>query len=119
MILTDGTTTLTTENEDIQEDYISNMSTIITRGGKRIQQGDNRVLKILSRMRLTETEFITVDSILANFGAQLSYTPTRKLAGKSSISALNVVMQDWTSIKDRLWNGQIIYIVDITYLETA
>jgi hypothetical protein len=46
MILTDGTNTFTTENEDVVEAMLYNGSTIITRGGKEISQIDSQRLEI-------------------------------------------------------------------------
>lgn len=119
MILTDGTTTFTTDDEDIQEKPIGNTSTIITRGGKRIQQGDNQVLEIRSKIRISQADLATFNSIIENFGATLTYTPVRKLAYKTSIASMTVVVQDWPQISERMWAGEVYFIVEMTLLEVV
>jgi len=119
MILTDGTTTFTTDNEDITEKPIGNTSTIITRGGKRIQQGDSQVLEITSKIRISQSDLATFNSIVENFGASLTYTPVRRLAYKTAADSMTVVIQGWPSISERMWAGEVYFIVETVFLEVV
>lgn len=113
MILTDGTNTFTTEYEDIKEEIISNASSNITLGGKPKSQADSQRLSITSTLRLSESEWVSLNTILTNYSASLTYTPTRKLATKSSIAAIGVVAVGAPKIKERVYNGEIKYHVTL------
>lgn len=119
MILTDGTNTFTTENEDIKEAMLYNGSTIVTRGGKEISQVDSQRLEITSTIRISQADFIDLNAILSNFTASLTYTPVRALAYKPSASALSVVLSGSPKIIERTWYGQVYFYIEMVFREVV
>jgi hypothetical protein len=120
MILTDGTNTFTTDNEDIDEKPIVNSNTSITIGGNVKSQADSRRLPWESTLYLSRTYLIDLNKILDNFDAELTYTPTRVLYGKSDIEKMVVTVgtpQIRSKVSDDTTPGatltEIHYIVKI------
>lgn len=113
MILTDGTNTFTTTNEDISEEVIHNGSISVTLGGRPKSQADSQRLKITSTIRITQAEFASINAILINWSAPLEYTPVRQLAYKTSIAALPVVLVGAPKIKERAWNGAVYFYLTL------
>jgi hypothetical protein len=117
MILTDGTNTFTTDDEDIEETIIHNGSTAVTLGGRPKSQADSQRLGIKSTLRVTRTELTALNAILINWSAPLTYTPTRQLAYKTSIAAIEVVLTGAPTIKERAWNGEVVFYVELSFEE--
>jgi len=117
MILTDGTNTFTELDEDIKEEMIHNGSMAITLGGRPKSQADSQRLKIISTIRVTRTELDSLNAIVSNWGAPLEYTPVRQLAFKTSIASIPVVITEALGIKERAYNGQVIFYVTVTMEE--
>lgn len=113
MILTDGTNTYTNLHEDIKEAVISNSSSSITIGGQPKQQADSQRLRIDSTVRVPKSEWPSLNAILINYGASLTYTPVRALAYKTTAAAMGVVVIGGPKIKERAYNGEVIFYVTI------
>jgi len=117
MILTDGITTYTNTEEKIKEDTIKNGNIEETIGFVSKAQADARKLKWESQIRVKQSDMAALDSILSNFAVKKYYTPQRKLAYKSSISSLEVVIVGEPKIDQRLWTGEIVFWVTIQFQE--
>lgn len=111
MILTDGTNTLTTVYSDVDEKPVSNQSTTTTLGGRPKAQGDSQRLKLKITVRCSTADLATLNSILTNYSASLTYTPDRILLTKTSISALPVVPASAMEKKEAAYNGQTYWYV--------
>lgn len=117
MILTDGTTTYSNAEEEIDEDYIWNQNISVTIGGVVKQQIDSNRLKIKSFFVIKQSDYLTLQSILTNYDATLTYTPARLLAGRATIAPLTVVLtgQDVTR---RAWDGsEVVLYMTLTFDE--
>ena len=118
MILTDGTNTYTNSYEDIEESPIQNVNTAITIGGVVKSQSDSQRLRITSMIVINQTDLNTLNTILTNFDASLSYTPQRRLYGKTSITALSVILSRAPRIRKRVWDGsEIAYHLQLEFDE--
>ena len=98
MILTDGINTFTSIEEDIEEETILNGSTLVTVGGSPKSQADSIRYRILSKVRVKnsdslDNDLIKLRSILDNFGARKYYTPQRVLAGSTAINQIEVIIK--------------------------
>jgi hypothetical protein len=113
MIITDGTNTFTTLNEDIQEEVLHNGSVTYTLGGRPKSQADSQRLKITSTIRVSQAEFASINAILINWSAPLEYTPVRQLAYKTSIAQIPVVLIGAPKIKERAWNGTVYFYITL------
>ena len=120
MILTDGTNTFTTDLEDIDEKPIVNSNTSITIGGNVKSQADSRRLQWESTLYISRTDLIELNKILDNYDAELTYTPTRILYGKTGLDKM-VVTVGTPQIRSKVTddttpgftNTEIHYIVKI------
>ena len=120
MILTDGTNTFTTISESIREQPIINGSSVITNGGRIKSMANSQRLRIVSSMRLTQTEVAELSEILTNWTATLTYTPSRKLWDKTSIEAMEVIVSQGPTVDDIASNGcEATYFITITFEESA
>lgn len=117
MILDDGVNTLTVEEEDITENPIQNSNVDTTIGFFTKVQADAQKLEIESRIRITQDQYMVLNSILTNFGATKYYTPARRLAYKEAIEELQVVITGAAKIDQRVWNGEIVFYLRITMEE--
>lgn len=94
MILTDNTTTFTTNYEDVSGVPIVNGNFDITIGGNVKSQTDSTYLKITSIFVISETEYrTTLAPILQNFSARKYYTPTYILPGKTTAEEVEVAIE--------------------------
>jgi hypothetical protein len=113
-IFYDGTTTVTiTDRENVEEEYIWNASTAITIGGVVKRQADSSRLKVVSNMVLTESEYRSLKSLIEDFTKEIFYTPSRLLAGYSTIEQIQVVITDSPKIKPFAYNDGILYEVEL------
>jgi hypothetical protein len=118
MTLTDGTTTYTTTQEDIDESPVINSNTSVTIGGKVKSQADSERLKIRSTIRITQSDLATLNNILTNFSETLTYTPTRQLYDRTSIEALTVILSRPPRIRNKAYNGsEIVYHIQMEFEE--
>lgn len=119
MILTDGVNTYTNLDEAIRRDKpIQNSNVAITLGGFPKKQADSQRLQWESKIRVKQNDWPVLNSILTNFSAELTYTPIRKLAYKSSIAPLKVICQP-EEPDQTVWDGEVVYYLVIRMEEAA
>lgn len=117
MTLTDRTNTFTYEGEDVNAEPIWNQNVAVTIGGLIRGQADSERLKITTSLRLTAQQVRDLKTVINNFSANLYYTPSEILFGRSSIEEMQVVMTEPPKIDKWVYCGGIVYIVTLTMEE--
>lgn len=114
MILTDGTTTFSyVRGEDYNSEINLERAEATTAGGLvRVQVSGKRLLDRV-RVRLTESEYLSLNNLLDQPSANISYTPDEIPGFMSQSDFPLLVSVNSPKIVDRAWNGAIYYYVEL------
>ena len=117
MILRTNNYTYTNEFESIAESPLINGNIVITIGGKQKTQADTQRLKIVSTIRIKESDLEDFNNVVTDFASVLYYTPHRQLYNKTSIAELEVVINGQPEINEYVYRGETVYYITVELRE--
>lgn len=121
MILSNDTLTFEYDRENVIEEIYMNAGSSITIGGRRETTADVNYLKLTINLFLSQTEYIALANVIMDFTKEFFYTPSRLLAGKTSIEPIRVVMDETPDFQETFQTvndvTEVGYAVQLVFYE--
>lgn len=117
MILRNDNYTFTADFENVTAEPIYNANTVTTIGGIMKTQLDSRRLKIISQIRIKQSQMADMHLVIEDYTLPLYYTPNCKLYDRTAIEELEVVMTTDPKVDERIWQDDKIFYVTFEFEE--
>ena len=117
MILRNTNNTFTADFENVIAEPLYNANTAITIGGIVKSQTDSRRLKIISTIRIKQSQMADLNTVLENYTLEMFYTPNCKLYDRTTIEEISVIMKSNPKIKERIYRDDKIFYVTLEFEE--